>query len=197
LGKILHEHVPIDAWLQSSTAKKQFVDFRLNEKRSLPKTIQEKCVDKFLGINKIHFFLMRKFADELIISSQNHSVYRVLESDTWLEYFDKSNSNISRLDHMIAYHWKILPNNNERDKHIDSFRLSSKFGVQEASNWKVLVFIIIAFLIGISGSVAGNFLTEFLKPKHPTELIDPSIKKTIKPQTKDMGTSINSVLLRK
>lgn len=63
LGKILHQHSPKDYWLQSSTEKKQFVDFRINEKRNLPKQIQEKCVDKFLNIKKIHFFLMREFAD--------------------------------------------------------------------------------------------------------------------------------------
>jgi hypothetical protein len=161
LGKILHQHVPKDSWLQSSTAKKQFVDFRLNEKRNLPKTIQETCLGKFLKIEKIHFFLMREFADELIMSDPDGSRYRVLENDIWSEYFSEKPK--LKLDHMFAYHWKVSPNEDKEENQINSFTLSTKFSFQESSNWKILIFLLMSLSLGAVGGVAGNFSTDYLK----------------------------------
>lgn len=158
LGKILHQHVPKDSWLQSSTEKKEFVDFRLNEKRNLPKTIQELCVDNFLKIKKIHFFLMREFADEPIMSDPLNSAYRVLESDTWSEYACEG-ANI-QIDHMIAYHWKSSPS---EKSHISSFTLSAKFGFQESSNWKIFIVIFMSLFLGAVGGVFGNFATKIIE----------------------------------
>jgi hypothetical protein len=177
LGKILHQHSPKDSWLQSSTENKQFVDFRLNEKRNLPKQIQEKCADKFLNIGKVHFFLMREFADELSMSDPDHSRYRVLENDIWSDYFSEKPK--LKLDHMLAYHWKFssLHNNN--------FTLSTKFSFQESSNWKILIFLFIAFLLGVVGGVGGNFLTRLIDAKldnsEKTDQVEPkSINSPVK-----------------
>lgn len=160
LRKILHQHVPKDSWLQSSTVKKQFVDFRLNEKRNLPKTIQELCLDNFLKITKIHFFLMREFADEPMRSDPVESGYRVLESDTWSEYVcDKPNIG---LDHMIAYHWKICPKKDKNENYVNSFTLSTKFSFQETSKSKILMFVFMSLLLGAVGGICGNYMTNLI-----------------------------------
>lgn len=182
-GKILHEHVPKDSWLQSSMAKKQFVDFRLNEKRNLPKTIQEKCVDKFIKIKKIHFFLMREFADGLIMSDPDTSGYRVLESDTWSDYFDQKHQ--LQLNHMIAYHWKVC------SLEENSFKLSTKFSFQESSNWKILVFILMSLFLGAVGGVAGNLVTRLIDGS------ENSVEKIEQSELKSIDSTVETDLLEK
>lgn len=172
-NKILHQYVPKDSWLQSSTVKKQFVDFRLNEKRNLPKTIQEMCIGNFFKIKKLHFFLMREFADEPIMSYPVHSGYRVLESDTWSEYVCLE-ANI-QLNHMIAYHWKWSPNGDKEKNYVNSFTLSTKFSFQESSNWKILIFLVLSLVLGASGGIAGNFATKLIEgSKNNVEKIEQS-----------------------
>ncbi len=136
-SSIAHEDKQKDFWLQSSIAKKQFIDFRFNEKRNLPKTIQNEYAGKFLHITKIHFFLIREFADELVISDPKLSGYRVLEKDIWLEYV-----NVHR-----------------NKKSQDNFTLSIQFSFQVSSKRKIFNFLIITLIIGAIGGVGGNYLT--------------------------------------
>ena len=159
VNKILYEHVPKDSMLQSSAKKNQFIDFRLNENRNLPITIQEICKNKLFKINKIHFFLMREFMDDFIMSNPPYSGCRVLENDTWLEYFkDKSNL---ELNNMLAYHWKAKYDNSSNNDS-NNFTLLSKFCFQESSNTKILSFLVITIFIGFFAGIGGNYLTNYL-----------------------------------
>ena len=160
VNKILYEHVPKDSMLQSSAKKNHFIDFRLNENRNLPITIQEICKNKFFKINKIHFFLMREFMDDFILSDPPYFGCRVLENDIWLEYFKEDKPNL-KLNNMLAYHWKTGCDN---VSHYDgkSFTLLTKFCFQESSNTKILSFLVITILIGFFAGIGGNYLTNYL-----------------------------------
>lgn len=165
LGKMLRQYVPKDSWLHSSNEKQQFIDFRLNEKRNLPTVIQEQCKGKLLQIEKVHFFLMREYSDGQIWSEPDCSGCRVLENDIWSEYFNFHSNKCYELDHMIAYHWKDSPNKTKNEKHINSFKLLTKFSFVESSNWKIIIYIFIGILIGLGCSVGANFLTRWIDTK--------------------------------
>ena len=151
LGKILHKYTPNDAWFKSSIEQEQFIDFRLNEIRNLPKKIQQNCLEKPFNINKVHFFMMREFKDELTMSDPDRSGYRVLEADTWSEYF----TNNPKLDQMIAYHWKKkVP----KENYIHNFTLSAKFSFQKTSDKNILIFIGVTLAIGAFGSWVGTLI---------------------------------------
>lgn len=188
-NKIIHQYVPKDFWLQSSTVKQQFVDFRLNEKRNLPKTIQEMCVDNFLKIKKVHFFLMREFADEPIMSDPVNSGYRVLESDTWSEYVCQE-PNI-QLNHMIAYHWKLSHNGDKEESYVNSFTLSTKFSFQESSIWKILIFLVLSLVLGAFGGVAGNFATKLIEGSKN------NVEKTEQSKVKSLDSTLEKIEPRK
>jgi hypothetical protein len=131
------------------------------------------CIGNFFKIKKIHFFLMREFADEPIMSYPVHSGYRVLESDTWSEYVCLE-ANI-QLNHMIAYHWKWSPNGDKEKNYVNSFTLSTKFSFQESSNWKILIFLVLSLVLGASGGIAGNFATKLIEgSKNNVEKIEQS-----------------------
>ena len=119
-NKILYQHSPKDSWLQSSTDTKQFIDFRLNEKRSLPSDIIEQCSNNFINIEKIHFFLMRELKDELNMSNPAEPKYRFLENHIWSDYFEEKQNLKDKLDHMLAYHWKITPNQEKKETNFKS-----------------------------------------------------------------------------
>lgn len=94
------------------------------------------------------------------MSDPDRSRYRVLENDIWSDYFSEKQK--LKLDHMLAYHWKISPNQNKGESYINSFTLSTKFSFKESSNWKILIVFLIALVLGAVGGVGGNFLTRWI-----------------------------------
>ena len=112
---------------------------------------------------------MRKFKNELIMSDPIRKEYRVLESDTWFNYFahDKHKNNVN-LNNIIAYHWRKVKTTNTNINSIydygdiSHFTLSTKFRCPKSSRKKILLFLLITFTIGAFGGVGGNYLTKFV-----------------------------------
>lgn len=97
----------LDALLHDTLTATKFMDFRVNQSRSLPKTLCEE-VDSaggFLPIAALHFLLLTK--DTTVVSSDEHSTMRRLERDVWDCYLPDSGAHRPALsDDVIAYHWK-------------------------------------------------------------------------------------------
>jgi hypothetical protein len=159
---LLYQDFPKDSLLQSSTDKKEFLDFRLNETRSLPNSILEKYGENFINIKKIHFFLMREYRDEMNMSNPVSPRYRVLEDHTWSNYFKKDKPNL-KLGYMLAYHWKFTPEENKNKEYINNLTLSTKFSFKESSIFKVVLFVLLSLSLGAIGGIAGNFATDIIR----------------------------------
>lgn len=97
----------LDALLHDTLTATKLMDFRINQSRSLPKTLCEE-VDSaggFLPIAALHFLLLTK--DTTVVSSDEHSTMRRLERDVWDCYLPDSKAPKPALsDDVIAYHWK-------------------------------------------------------------------------------------------
>lgn len=97
----------LDALLHDTLTATKLMDFRINQSRSLPKTLCEE-VDSaggFLPIAALHFLLLTK--DTTVVSSDEHSTMRRLERDVWDCYLPDSRASKPALsDDVIAYHWK-------------------------------------------------------------------------------------------
>lgn len=161
LDSILKQHIPLDHFLNTSYTQNQSIDFRLNQQRNLPRVLLDEYRQKFLKIDKIHFFFMREFMDEYVMSNRQYSGYRTLEDDVWSDYLKNSEqkkSNIN-INNMLAYHWK--QNFTEKDKDDDSkddFILSIKFRSQQTSKLRIVSFFALALLIGILGNLATQWI---------------------------------------
>lgn len=96
-----------DALLHDTLTATKLMDFRLNQSRSLPKTLCEK-VDSaggFLPIKALHFLLLTR--DTTIVSSDEHSTMRRLERSVWDCYLPEARALRTAIcDDVIAYHWK-------------------------------------------------------------------------------------------
>lgn len=114
------------------------IDFRLNEKRSLPENLNmllQKSDE--LSIKKIHFLLLMDICYKLGDTGLDYSM-RSLEDDLWDEYLD----NHYTTKNLVGYHWKQSKSENENT--ISNF--NSYIRIEEFKSNRIIVFL---YLIGV------------------------------------------------
>ncbi|WP_165253991.1 hypothetical protein [Adlercreutzia sp. ZJ304] len=124
-----------DAIFRDTLTATKLMDFRVNQSRSLPKTLCE-TIDScggYLSIEALHFLLLTR--DTTTVSSGEHVTMRRLEKSVWDCYLPIVNrKNAAVTDDIIAYHWK-----QKGDVSNPSGRRSGSF-----SEWDV--FIVLKFI---------------------------------------------------
>ncbi|ECC9576449.1 hypothetical protein CSQ28_002597 [Salmonella enterica subsp. houtenae] len=137
LKALVKTFYPKDLFLKSNIERSDIVDFRINEQRNLPSEISTTLASAACTPLKTHLFIIRDMVDECSASGSNYKGCRILESETWTKYFDKSVS-FGPHDPMI-YHWKIA---NDKDSRLNDFSVVVKFKNTKTKITKIIFYLL-------------------------------------------------------
>jgi hypothetical protein len=138
---------PASSFLEGAFFQTELIDFRVNEKRNLPRSLLETLSRYDTGrFKKTHFFLMREASDDYVFSHKPPGG-RQLEKDIWKDYVGSDYS----FERITAYHWKeALPH--------DSFNVFVKFRAFHSNLVTILIAIGAIIILGTISGVLGNLL---------------------------------------
>ena len=134
---------PFDGALQSGYEEIDYIDFRINESRSLPRDVQESLRKSTSKLRKISFLTAAPIS--LGLSSNDAPLHkmRVLESAVWGGYMKNLPS------HMMVYHWR---KDWKDSTAISDFTGFVKFAMRRSGRGRVLKYLFIFLLLSILSS---------------------------------------------
>ena len=153
---------PFNKSLDSAFSGTRVLDFKINEKRNIDKSItarmelQKEILVKF---EQVHFLVMEPSSYDMISYTQNQMTCRELENNLWNEYLDVDLEN--KYGHILAYHWKEKA---KEDKGISDFSCFAKINYQKMQMQTVLAYVLVILGLGVIGSTivsATPLLNEF------------------------------------
>lgn len=154
---------PLDRHLQSGHEEIEYIDFRMNEARTLPPAIENRMgADRATGapidFKLIAFLTAVPVHSELSASSAPSHKMRLLEKN-WNDYVD-----LDLPVGMAVYHWKregelvANPLTAPTFIPIKDFSAFVKL-LTRRSSWKiVIIYIVLAFALGLLGNIAASCL---------------------------------------
>jgi hypothetical protein len=168
---------PVDAWLLSSFNNTEFLDFRLNEVRNLPRSVLQKMLlgsgsgEKAPEISRVDFLVIVGEAAE-VADGVECNKKRLLENELWDTYTkSKLGCTDSLPDGMVIYHWKKVAQNS---LDIGDFSAFIKLKLRRSGLSLVCRYLIVIAIIGFLGSLIASVvwtkfgMEEWLKPAKPS-----------------------------
>ncbi len=157
-------HIQGDAGLVSSWTQTEDLDFRLNVRRGVPVDM-ERSVGAFVPFKKVHLFLMRDRAYELVYQDSAFKSCRSLEDENfWANYSATVGSPPDSLKKTISscfgYQW--TKKFSEPQSPVDEFRILARFKRTRLSKLK---FAIIVVVLGAVGNALWEFVSGTIGPK--------------------------------
>lgn len=147
------EEVP-NSKLEYYTSKIEFLDFRLNNVRSLPTDfIRDK--KSFPQLDKIRCFLMIESSEDLLLYNKTYKKVRAIEKDRWVPYLDMLKTYIDKNKPILAYQW------NTDEAELD-FSLFTKIKRSEIKRKQCLYFVLVTIGLGMFASLLGTYLDRCL-----------------------------------
>lgn len=145
-------YTPPNSVLESAFSQTELVDFKLNEKRNLNRSLLERIRSEGeVVFTKTHLFLMREASDDYVYSHKPPNGSRQLELDLWKGYIGGDYS----FDNIIAYHWK------ETIEHA-SFSAFVKFRYVRCNPLTIATFVLLIIILGAIAGLAANYLFLYL-----------------------------------
>jgi hypothetical protein len=152
-----------DGFLQSSFNEIEYLDFRVNEARTLPPTIETRIATNHVRgggvtIKLIAFLTALPVNSELVVSSAPTHKTRLLEPKIWDKY---SAGGIPA--GMVVYHWKkeALPAGSAQTKPLVDFSAFVKLQTKKGSFWTLAKYLFFAFCFGLLGNLAAPFVASW------------------------------------
>lgn len=103
LEELYTSYKPESLWLESHATNTELVDFRVNEKRNLDKSLLEEMHNSgVVNFKSVDYFVMREFKYDYVSSQTEMIRSRRLEEDLWDSYVGSD----CECDKIIAYHWE-------------------------------------------------------------------------------------------
>ncbi|NWK99181.1 hypothetical protein DM806_26685 [Sphingobium lactosutens] len=139
---------PHDRRFQSGFDEIEYIDFRMNEARTLPPAIEQRMRNDRAKGGEVAFKLIAFLTavpvhSELSVSNTPSHKMRLLEQ-SWNGYVS---SGIP--DGMVVYHWK-------RQAPISDFSAFVKLQTRRSSRKILLIYLVIAFIFGLGGNFAAS-----------------------------------------
>ncbi|MGE0603316.1 MAG: hypothetical protein AB7O46_05960 [Xanthobacteraceae bacterium] len=184
------EERPHDRAFQSSFSVLEFIDFRLNESRTLPREIAQPLTKPGLVKCRLIAFLTAvPIQSDIVMSSSDPNKKRMLERDLWTEYVNGLPKG------MVVYHWRRPPKGNgdvapAADGALKDFTAIVKIHKRHTGVAALLLYLFLAFLIAIAGNLVAsgiwerwNVKPEVAQPVQPTNnltISEPTTTKGLK-----------------
>jgi hypothetical protein len=154
----IHVITPLDRRFQSGFEEIEYIDFRLNELRTLPPLVENRIrsdeADGKITISLVAFLTAFPVHSELSASSIQWHKNRLLEHDPWNAYVPSGIPG-----GMVVYHWKKLASDVNGVADFSSF---VKLHTRRSGRKILVTYLLVAFLFGLVGNlVASGILAYF------------------------------------
>jgi len=146
----VREKKPTDAALFSGFDEVNYIDFRLNEARTLSREIDGAINAKDCPkapINSVAFLTAVPVDRSLIASNPELHKMRLLEDKIWEQYARPHKVR----DDMVVYHWKKMPASRDGE-----FSVFVKLQARNANTATILISIALAFALAISSNLFAD-----------------------------------------
>lgn len=146
-----------ERFFQSGFDQIEYVDFRLNEARTLPKNIEimmkkERSVGGMVELNMVAFLTAIPIKSQVSMSSNQPRKFRILEDRIWQNYISGGIPS-----GMLVYHWK-----DERDIEIPYFSAFVRIQTRRTGSRILVNYLVIAFLFAILGNLTAAGLQSMI-----------------------------------
>jgi len=150
---------PGDKHWNSSIEHIDYIDFRLNETRTLPVKVSQEMKAAQAGLAKIKLvaFLTAIPVISAVASSHEHwRKSRLLEHDVWKDYVE---GNVP--EGMVVYHWRKKAREDQgKDKenqYVEDFSAFVKLHTRKTGGKILRSYVMVAFLFGILGNLSATW----------------------------------------
>jgi hypothetical protein len=140
-----------DRVLQSGFEQIEYLDFRLNEARTLPPQVESRMRNEHaLGarLKLVAFLTAIPVESDLSEANSLSHKMRLLEYPIWKDYAP------GVLESMVVYHWKRA----ETLKHIGDFNAFVKLRIRQSNRWIMIKYLGVAFAFGVAGNLTASAL---------------------------------------
>lgn len=142
---------PWDRLITSSHDLVEYLDFRFNRIRNLPKNIRKEIFSNSFMFEKINFFIISSIENDVVNGYKTFDKIRILEEDVWSKYLDKKIET-----NMVIYQWK-------EDKTKEDLSAFVKFRTRKTGILTYLIFVVfLAFLTELYKNF-GNILSSLIQ----------------------------------
>ena len=144
------DNEPFNKSLDSAFSGTRVLDFKINEKRNIDKSITARMdldEETLIRFSQVHFLVMEPSSYDLIAYTKNQMTCRELEKDLWNDYLKVDLD--SKAGHILAYHWRMK---SEDDHKIGDFSCFAKIKYQKMQLNTVLAYVLVVLGIGVIGS---------------------------------------------
>jgi hypothetical protein len=135
----------------------EYLDFRLNEARTLPSKVENRMAgDQPLGaatIKLVAFLTAVPVSAELSVAHSEFHKMRLLENHIWSAYAPGIPPG------MVVYHWKRVA---RPGKAIIDFSAFVKLQIRRSSRSILLKYLLFAFLFGVFGNLAASGIEPYV-----------------------------------
>lgn len=155
---------PWDRRFQSGFEEIEYIDFRLNELRTLPPQVENRIRDDEKGVHVpitlVAFLTAFPVQSELSASSIHWHKTRLLEHDPWNGYVPGGIPG-----GMVVYHGR-----KDNIEGVSDFSSFVKLHTRRSGRRILITYLLIAFLFGLAGNVTGSFAYSWLDgPQHSNQ----------------------------
>lgn len=151
LEKLYTTYTPVSQWLDSHITHNELIDFRINEKRNLDRSLLEEMRNSGeVYFKMVDYFIMKEFKYDYVSSHKDMVRSRRLEPDLWGSYVGED----YECGNTIAYHWTW---DNER-----GFNAFVKYRFLESDKTNKLRFCIFLLAVALIGGTLGSFLIRLI-----------------------------------
>lgn len=162
LSTIMHQTENSDKYLKPFKEELMVIDFRVNELRVLPKDIRISLANAYACPKTYHLFIIRDETDEYQLSHSGNSYKkcRILEGETWQNYFDKNIFNQNQSS--MIYHWEKKCNDVKTSHKLTDFIAVAKFKRIKSPRVTIVIYILAVIIIGILSCYFYDLIKPFL-----------------------------------
>jgi hypothetical protein len=148
---------PRDRYFRSGFEEVEYVDFRLNEARTLPDRVESLMRADSTGgqpvpLTRVAFLTAIPVLADLTLSSRLQHKSRLLEHDIWNEYVP---SGIP--DGMMVYHWR-----EDKSEGVEDFSAFVKMQTRRSGRQILKNYLMIAFAFGVLGNLTASAIEPWI-----------------------------------
>lgn len=164
MNKFMHKTENADKFLKPFKEQLMVIDFRINELRVLPKDIRISLANSVACPKTYHLFIIRDETDEyqLSHSGKSYKKCRILEGETWKNYFE--NNNFKNGQSSMIYHWekKYNMDSSNVNHNLTDFIAVAKFKEINSPVLTIFIYICIIIFFGIASCYAYDLIKRYL-----------------------------------
>ena len=151
LEEFYARYKPESPWLESHATKTELIDFRVNEKRNLDRTLLEDMRNSGeVHFKRVDYFVMREFKYDYVSSHKEMIRSRRLEEDLWDSYVGDD----CECGKTIAYHWSW--------DEIPGFNAFVKYRFLTSDIKTKVRFCLFLLAVGLIGGALGTLLIKLI-----------------------------------